>query len=71
MSEGVRRNQPVPAGSGKEGAIMMTPQRRQEPKGGGVIGQVSLGFVHQAKTRREETGTALGNIDRSQSELSE
>jgi len=26
MSEGVRRNQPVPAGSGKEGVIMMTPQ---------------------------------------------
>ena len=35
------------------------------------MGQVSLGFVHQAKTRREETWTALGNIDRSLSELSE
>lgn len=35
------------------------------------MGQVSLGFVHQAKTRREETGAALGNIDRNLSELSE
>lgn len=35
------------------------------------MGQVSLGFEHQAKTRREETCTALGNTDRSLSELSE
>lgn len=35
------------------------------------MGQVSLGFVNQAKTRREETWIALGNIDRSLSELSE
>ena len=35
------------------------------------MGQVSLGFVHQAKISREETWTALGNIDRSLSELSE
>ena len=35
------------------------------------MGQVSLGFVHQANIRREETWTALGNIDRSLSELSE